>query len=163
MVRTELSGKRTATGTTQETLKAKTMKRNLHYLNLQPADRLVVPKSTARLVQHHAIYLGIDENGIELIAEKIVGTGVRIVSASDFLMNAIEVTRIERFSGTVSERQRAIEYALALVGTNYDLLQFNCEHYANCVQHNRKESNQVKAGLALGVAGLLAGILLKND
>ena len=140
------------------------MKRNLHYLNLQPADRLVVPKSTARLVQHHAIYLGIYEGGIELIAENIIGVGVRIVSASDFLMNAIEVTRVERFTGTNAERNLAVQNAKALVGTNYDLLQFNCEHYANVVQHNRKESSQVSTGLILGVVGIAAlGIIFNND
>lgn len=139
------------------------MKRHLHYLNLQPADRLVVPKSNARLVQHHAIYLGLDENGIEWIAENIIGNGVRIVSATDFLMNAIEVTRVERFRGTLAERQQAVQNAIALIGTNYDLLLFNCEHYANVVQHQQKVSNQVKTGLALGLAGLLVGILFNND
>jgi len=140
------------------------MKRNLHYLNLQPADRLVVPKSTARLVQHHAIYLGLDENGIELIAENIAGTGVRIVTASDFLLNAIEVTRVERFTGTEAQRNWALQNAINLVGTNYDLLQFNCEHYANIVQHNRKDSIQVKTGLILGAVGIAAlSIFLNND
>ncbi len=139
------------------------MRRNLHKLNLQPADRLVVPKSNARLVQHHAIYLGLDENGIEWIAENMVGFGVRIVTVTDFFEQAIEVTRVERFTGTKRERRHAIEKAIALVGTNYDLLQFNCEHYANIVQYNIKESNQVKAGLALGITGLFLGIIFSND
>jgi len=139
------------------------MSKNLHYLNLQLADRLVVPKSNARWVQHHAIYLGIDENGIEWIAENMIGHGVRLVTAADFLMNAIEVTRVERFSGSKAERRNAVQKAIALVGTNYDILQFNCEHYANMIQHNRKVSRQVKAGLALGVAGLLVAILFNND
>lgn len=139
------------------------MKTHLHYLNLQPADRLVVPKSNARLVQHHAIYIGIDKNGIEWIAENMVGHGVRLVTAAAFFRDVIEVTRVERFKGTFAEREQAVQHAIALIGTNYDLIRFNCEHYANVVQHKQEVSNQVKNGLALGIAGLLVGIVLNND
>ncbi len=35
---------------------------------LLPADRIVVPKSVLRIVQHHALYLGKNHQGIDLIA-----------------------------------------------------------------------------------------------
>lgn len=140
------------------------MKRNLQLDNLLPGDRIVVPKSNLRLVQHHVIYLGYDENGIGWFAENKIGVGVQIVSAEEFLRDITEITRIEPFRGTDEQRNNAVQYAMALEGTNYDLLQFNCEHYANIVQHNRKESSQVKSGLILGVVGIAAlGIFFNND
>ena len=140
------------------------MKRNLQLDNLLPGDRIVVPKSNLRLVQHHVIYLGYDENGIGWFAENKIGVGVQIVSAEEFLRDITEITRIEPFRGTDEQRNNAVQYAMALEGTNYDLLQFNCEHYANIVQHNRKESSQVSTGLILGVVGIAAlGIIFNND
>lgn len=85
---------------TQETLKDKTMNTHLQKLNLQPADRIVVPKSDLRWVQHHAIYLGRDENGTDWIAENKIGKGVQIVTAVDFFIDATEITRVEPFRGT---------------------------------------------------------------
>jgi hypothetical protein len=139
------------------------MKKNLQNWNLQPADRIVVPKSDLRWVQHHAIYLGKDDNSIDWIAENKIGKGVQIVTASNFFKDVIEITRIEPFRGTKAEREKAVVDALALQGRDYDLLQFNCEHYANAVQHKKLISNQVNIGLGLGIAGVLLGILLYND
>jgi hypothetical protein len=55
------------------------MENKLQLKNLQPADRIVVPKSDLRWVQHHAIYLGKDVDGTDLIAENKFGRGVQIV------------------------------------------------------------------------------------
>lgn len=139
------------------------MRKNLQLKNLQPADRIVVPKSDLRWVQHHAIYLGKDVNGIDWIAENKIGKGVHIVHATDFFSDIVELTRIEPFCGTEAERKRAVKSALALKGTNYDLFQFNCEHYANVVQYMQTESHQVKTGVALGIIGLFAGLLFITD
>ena len=49
------------------------MKRNLQNLNLQPADRVVVPKSDLRWVQQHVIYLGKDANNKAWFAENKFG------------------------------------------------------------------------------------------
>lgn len=139
------------------------MNNNILKWNLQPADRIVVPKSDLRFVQHHAIYLGKDANGTDWIAENKIGKGVQKVTATDFFNYVIAITRVEAFRGTEAERKNAVINALALQGTNYDLLQFNCEHYANVVQHKKAMSDQVKVGLALGMVGLLIGILINND
>jgi hypothetical protein len=128
-------------------------------LKLQPADRIVVPKSGLGIVQHHVIYLGQNNQGVDLIAENKIGKGVQIVTANDFFCDVIEITRIERFRGSESERKIAVKKALSLRGANYDLFQFNCEHYANVVQHKKRISPQAKAGAALGLFGVLIGIL----
>lgn len=139
------------------------MRKNLQLKNLQAADRIVVPKSDLRWVQHHAIYLGKDVNGTDWIAENKIGKGVHFVPAADFFSNVTEITRVEPFCGTESERKHAVRSALALKGTNYDLFQFNCEHYANVVQYRQAESHQVKTGVVLGIIGLFAGLIFITD
>jgi len=136
------------------------MNKNLLQWNLQPADRIVVPKSDLRFVQHHAIYLGKDANGTDWIAENKIGKGVQKVTAVDFFNNVIGITRVEPFRGSETERRIAVNNAIALIGNKYNLLQFNCEHYANVVQHKQMVSNQVKAGLGLGLLGLFVGLFI---
>lgn len=135
------------------------IKRKLH---LNPADRIVVPKSNLKWVQHHAIYLGKDVNGIDWFAENKIGKGVQIVPSSIFFKDVLDITRIERFTGTELERKQAVRNALSLKGVNYDLFQFNCEHYANVVQHKQAVSHQAKTGIALGLVGILVGLLFIN-
>ena len=147
----------------QKTLKGKLMSRKLQHLNLQPADRIVVPKSKLRMIQHHAIYLGKDEFGIDLIAENIINKGVQIVTAADFFRDGTIITRIEPFRGTNAQRTKAINDAFAFVGTNYDLIGFNCEHYANVVQQKPAISKQVATGLTLAIVGLIVGAILKDN
>ncbi|MDI9319049.1 MAG: YiiX/YebB-like N1pC/P60 family cysteine hydrolase [Phycisphaerales bacterium] len=131
-------------------------------LGIKPADRIVVPKSGLRIVQHHAIYLGQNKFGHDLIAENKIGFGVRMVTADEFFKDVIEVTRIERFNGSNHDRNKAIEKALLLLGKEYNLIGFNCENYANTVQHKSSYSNQVKTGLGVFVA-LMLGVIILND
>jgi hypothetical protein len=75
------------------------MNRKSYLEALQPADRLVIPKSDLRLVQHHAIYLGKDNNGNRVYIENAIGKGVQIVSEVYLFRGGYEVTRVERFTG----------------------------------------------------------------
>lgn len=54
-------------------------------------------------------------------------------------------------------RRLAENRAVSLIGTQYDLFNFNCEHYTHAVQYNKAFSNQdgngVFATLALAVIG----------
>jgi len=136
---------------------------NWKVLNLKPADRIVVPKSGLRIVQHHVIYLGQNHQGHHLIAENKIGFGVRLVTTEDFFKDVIEVTRIERFKGSNYERKLAVQKALSKCGLPYDLINYNCQHFANEVQYGKAESEQVdslREGLkiAAGVA-LIIGLL----
>ena len=140
------------------------MKSSFLNWHLQPADRIVVPKSKIGWVQHHAIYLGMDDNNIDWIAENKVGKGLQFVTATEFFKTVIEIKRVEPFIGTEKEREKAVLHALALKGKNYNLLHFNCEHYANLVQHNQLVSYQANTGLVLGfVVFTGVGILLHKD
>lgn len=131
---------------------------------MRPADRIIVPKSNLRWIQHHAIYLGRNEQGIDMIAENKIGVGVQLVSAEEFFKDVSIITRIERFTGSERDRKIAIDRAISLVGYDYDLFQFNCEHYSSVVQHNEKKSNQAETATALGVLILLfLGLAYAND
>jgi hypothetical protein len=131
---------------------------NWKNLNLKQADRIVVPKSGLRIVQHHAIYLGQNYEGQHLIAENKIGFGVRLVTADDFFKDVIEITRIERFKGSNYERKLAVQKALSKCDILYDLINYNCQHFANEVQYGKVESEHVE-NLFAGVK-VAAGFLL---
>src|SRR5581483_7130045 len=117
------------------------------YYNLSPGDRIVIPKSNLRIVQHHTIYLGYDNNGTHWIIENVIGTGVRLITVDDFFRGVTSVTRIEKFQGTNVDRKLAVQNALLKVGKPYDLINYNCESFANEVQKGTITSSQVKAGI----------------
>jgi hypothetical protein len=124
---------------------------------LKPADRIIVPKSVFGLVQHHAIYLGKDCFGRDLIAENIVGKYVCTTLAEEFFAKNPGVTRIEQFTGKGIERRQAVERALKLMGKPYSLIDFNCEHFANEVQTKIPFSPQLRFGIGvLIVIGIVA-------
>lgn len=131
--------------------------------NLKPADRLVIPKSDLRLVQHHVIYLGIDKLGRKLFLENAIGKGVQIISENSLFKETFNLTRIEQFIGNDSQRTEAVNYAKSMIGKQYDLLNFNCEHYANIVQHKRSYSNQTSNAVMLVGLLLILGIVLSNN
>jgi hypothetical protein len=125
--------------------------------NLKPGDKIVVPKSWMRVIQHHVVYLGQNYLGQDLIGENVVGAVVRVVTAEQFFAENPEITRIDPFQGTNFERRIAIERALEKLGQPYDLINFNCEHFANYVQTGVLKSNQVGWGLfILGVIAIAA-------
>jgi len=131
---------------------------NYKNLNLEPADRIVVPKSLIGLIQHHAIFLGKNEQGNDLIAENKIGFGVIIVTAEAFFKDVTKVTRIIKFNGSKYQRKIAVQNALSKAGQPYDLIDYNCEHFANDVQYGKAESDQ--ADTARSLLKIAAGILL---
>lgn len=134
-------------------------------LNLKPADRIVVPKSDLRIVQHHAIYLGQNHQGQDLIAENVVGVGVRLITVEEFFNGVIEIAQIERFRGGNYERKLAVQKALNKLGQPYHLINYNCQHFANDVQFNKVESKQVSnviSGLKIILGILLFIVIVRN-
>jgi Permuted papain-like amidase enzyme, YaeF/YiiX, C92 family len=137
--------------------------------NLKPGDRIVVPKSGLRVIQHHAIYLGQNNQGVDLIAENKIGHGVRLITANEFFEYVINITSIERFAGNNYERQLAVQKALQKLGKPYDLINYNCENFATEIQTGVSYSEQVVTiykGVAVAAGfTLLFGLLgnLFND
>lgn len=137
------------------------MKYAYHY-QLQAGDRIIEPLFKTGLTKHHAIYLGNDANGIEWIAENHKLHGVRIVDASIYFQKIKKISRIEKFNGTDEQRRTIVKKALSLAGKPYNLINYNCEHFANEVITGRSESKQVLAALASFVLGLFFAVRLTN-
>lgn len=122
--------------------------------SLRAGDRIVVPKSYLRVVQHHAIYLGF-ENGQHWIIENKEIFGVRVVNAATFFAGVNEITRITPFNPkTGYSRNDLINYALSKKGKRYHLTNYNCEHFANEVQHRVVKSKQADTGVGFAIFGL---------
>lgn len=136
---------------------------SINTLNLKPADRVIIPKSGLGLIQHHGIYLGLDSRMRAVFAENNIVKGVQIVTSDDFFRNVSSVTGVKRFIGNEIQRYNAVNFALSLRGKEYDLLNFNCEHYSNLIQHGFSKSEQVENGLFLGLCAAVIGGLLMID
>lgn len=131
------------------------MKKFLHILvTLKVGDRLVVPKSSLDLVQHHAIYLGFWKGHYWFIENK-EGIGVRVVRDEVFFYGVDKITRIKKFIPTINySRTDLYNYALTLRGKAYNLINYNCEHTANQIQNRVVKSKQSENGVGLALLGL---------
>jgi len=127
--------------------------------DLEPGDRIVVPKSMFGIIQHHALYLGYNNLGQHLICEKIIGIGVKLTRVEDFFQDVSSVTRIEKFQGNNLERRKLVEKALSKLGKPYSLINYNCESFCNEVQHNVIKSAQVSTCLFVGFVGIMIAFL----
>jgi hypothetical protein len=125
------------------------------HFNLEPGDRIIIPKSLLGLVQHHALYLGYNNLGQHLICENVFGVGVKLTRVEDFFDDVKSVTRIEKFQGNNFERKQIVKKALTKLGKPYSLINYNCESFCNDIQHNVIKSPQVSAGLLIGFVGLV--------
>jgi hypothetical protein len=132
----------------------------LHILrNLEVGDRIVVPKSAWNMVQHHAIFVGYWDNQYWFIENK-EGHGVRIVSAAVFFAGVERVTRTIKFVPRHNySRNDLYAYALTKRGRAYDLWNYNCEHFANEVQHRVIKSAQSENGRGIAVLGIAALVI----
>lgn len=129
--------------------------------NLRIGDRLVREKGV--FSKHHGIYVGI-HNGIPYVAENQINIGVQYITLEAFLLgNENKLTRIERFTGSEEIRNNIIPRINKLIGSNYDLVAFNCEHFAEYIQTGKPASKQVKnVFLGLGVLAFITLIANSN-
>lgn len=127
---------------------------NVQTLALNVGDRLVRTKGGI-FSAHHAVFAGVNPyTGERLVAENQTGFGVRIISLSQFL-NEGRLLRIEHNNFSLLKQQEIIERIRVRLGSTYDFLRYNCEHFVNDVLYANVSSKQVKTGLSIG-AGLVA-------
>lgn len=132
-------------------------------LNLKPGDRIVVPKSGAQLIQHHALYLGFDNNGNHFICENVIGEGVKLTRVCVFFNGTNRITRIEKFNGENIDRKKVVQDALTKLGQPYNLINYNCESFVNEVLLQKRHSKQVQNAFGLLGLGLLIALIIKNN
>jgi hypothetical protein len=110
---------------------------------------------------HYMVYIGW-HNGIELVAENQIGVGVRYVSLQEALAGN-SIKRFEKFGGTEAQRQTVISRINAMLGKAYDLMVFNCEHFARWIANGKTESKQVKTASTLAITAGAAMLAHKSD
>src|SRR5687767_12608219 len=98
---------------------------------------------------HYIVRIGWS-NGVELVAENHNCDGVRYKSLENALAGK-PIKRFEKFGGTEAQRQLVISQINKLRGRSYDLIVFNCEHFARWISSGKFESNQVRAASSLAV------------
>jgi hypothetical protein len=97
-----------------------------------------------------------------MVAENQNSIGVRYATLEEALAGN-SVIRYEQFGGTDSQRSLVIPRINQMIGTSYDLMAFNCEHFARFIASGKMESIQVKTGSSLAIAGGVALLAVKND
>jgi hypothetical protein len=127
---------------------------------LQPADAVVLNKKIFGMVDHFAIYLGIQRFEHQFAANYIDGVKVIPKNDLDLFLKEMVATKVERFPGPEHKRGEALKRAINRIGERaYSFFANNCEHYKNDVHYGIKTSSQVtKAGLVVAAGGF--GVML---
>jgi hypothetical protein len=120
---------------------------------LRPADVVVAKKRNGlgRILNHYIVYTGNEtfignlENGVKILSK---------IELSKLLID-YEPTKIKTFEGTNYQRNQAVKRAYARLGDKYNLLSFNCEHFANWVQKGKENSVQVTVAFLLLAFGVM--------
>lgn len=110
---------------------------------------------------HYMVYIGW-QNGTQVVAENQIGIGVRYVSLTEALAGN-SIKRFEKFGGTEAQRQSVISRINAKLGKAYDLVVFNCEHFAREVSTGKIESKQVRTASTLAITAGAAMLTHKSD
>lgn len=110
---------------------------------------------------HYIVWIGW-RNGVELVAENHNCDGVRYTSLENALAGK-PINRFEKFGGTEAQRLQVISEINKLLGRSYDLIVFNCEHFARWISSGKFESNQVRVASSLAVISGIAMLASNNE
>lgn len=124
--------------------------------SLKIGDLIVRAKGI--VTTHYLVYLG-KRLGVHMVAENQRGHGVRIVTLDEAL-NGNSIIRFEPFGGQEHERNMVHERVNSLLGKAYDLIAFNCEHFARLIAEGKLESKQVKKASDVAITGGLGLLAL---
>ena len=132
--------------------------------NLKAADAIVLRKKFLGMVDHFAIYLGIDTQNEPVFVANYT-QGVKRISREelDQFIQKLEPTRIERFEGEEHERKVAVSRGLERIGEQaYDYFANNCESFKNYVQkginYSLQAKNFNKGAQTVGVGAAVIGV-----
>lgn len=110
------------------------------------------------LIKHYGVFLGLCEHGLAWVIHNSFEDGrVCITTLENFAAGHDVFVEREPVPGTEAE---IVQRARALCGRKYDLVDFNCETFANLVTEGRGYSRQVATALGVGIGlALLGGIV----
>lgn len=118
---------------------------------LRHGDKIWTRGRTIGVERHYGVW----DAEVGLVLHNTLPGGVRYVAFADFSNGGVWVES----RALTGYEYLVIASARALIGRPYDLLAFNCEHYANLV-HGKKESPQVQRAIGfLAVVGGIWGLL----
>jgi len=138
----------------------------MYYLNLSAAQvaaahnltlgDIIIRDKGGILSKHYAVFVCYDDYGQPIVAENQAGFGTRYIYFSQFLSEGNFVRTIY-FKGNPHDVKRRLNQ---LVGRrSYDLLAYNCEHFANEITTGEASSSQIRnAGMLIG-GFILTGVV----
>lgn len=109
---------------------------------------------------HYIVWIGW-QNGVQVVAENQSGVGVRYTTLKE-AMAGNSVKRLEKFGGTESQRHLVVSKVNSLLKKPYDLIAFNCEHFARWIATGKIESKQVRKVSNMALFGGAAMLASKN-
>jgi hypothetical protein len=115
---------------------------------LRTGDLIVREKGP--LSTHYMVWIGW-HNGAYRVAENQVGHGVRFTTFTQ-AMDGNSIIRFEKFGGTEAQRQQVVPRIQQFLGRGYDLVVFNCEHFARWISTGKMSSSQVTAASNILIA-----------
>ncbi|MEQ8626044.1 lecithin retinol acyltransferase family protein [Ekhidna sp.] len=122
--------------------------------DLRPGDAIKAKKIGWEILDHYAVYVGQDDFNRHYFMANSMKDGVRYYSEDEVeeLLREFAPRQIRKFHGDEAERKHAVLRATNEEGKAYNLIRYNCEHFANYVQYGQKKSGQVSlAGVSLTV------------
>jgi len=122
-------------------------------VELRPGDKVFVKGDFG--VRHYGVYVGWDWQGKEIVVQNLKGRSVEETSLQAF--SAGQPIFIEQRAGNWRHAEEIVLRARSLIGTNYDLISFNCEQAANYAVHGRPFSLQLQEAVGLL---LLVGVVV---
>lgn len=128
---------------------------------LSPMDVVVAKKrkGLGRILDHYIIHLGNNE-----FIGNLEG-GVKFLSLLELqnLLIDYEPVKIRKFNGNKSDIFYAKQRALSKLGSRYNLLGFNCEHFANWVQYGKETSKQVQNVMFIGFGLVALNLIFRGN
>jgi hypothetical protein len=124
---------------------------------LRPGTVVTVQmKGLFKIAHHFALVTDkLGDDGFPMVVANAIETGGPAdVRWSDF----VQGREYRAFYPSALPPQTVLYNAYAMFGTRYNLLRWNCEHFANAAHGRPGRSDQVRGGIAL--AALMGGLLL---
>ena len=110
---------------------------------------------------HYMVYIE-NQGGTIIVAENQNGFGVRYVTLAEALKGNA-VVRFEKFGGADYERNTVVSKINTILGKSYDLVAFNCEHFARMISQGKPKSKQVETTSHVAMITGLGMMSSKNE
>jgi hypothetical protein len=112
--------------------------------------------------EHYGIFCGI-HNDLPIVAETQHFNGVQYISLEEFLLWGVEkIERVNTFPGTQNERKCVMPKINELLGTSYNMANFNKDHFTRSIEVEETSGDQItKTVVGLGLLAII-GLALSD-